>query len=57
MVGLPMVNKFNELVLMDFVEINGKKLLVMVDMATNYCQETLLKRKKKKEEISEICGK
>ena len=44
-VGLPMAKLFNEVVSMDLGEVDGEKFLIMVDMATKYCQAGWIKDK------------
>lgn len=53
-VGFPMASKFNEMVSLDLGEYEGKRFLVMVDMATNYVRSMWLKNKKPKEIIKKI---
>jgi hypothetical protein len=45
-VGLPMAKVFNEVVAMDLGELEGRKFLVMVDMATRFCQAAWIPNKK-----------
>lgn len=45
-VGLPLAQSFNEVIACDLGELEGKKFLVMVDWATNFCQASWIKDKK-----------
>ena len=45
-VGLPWSKVFNEIVALDIGEIEGKKFLVIVDLATRYCQAYWIRDKK-----------
>ena len=56
-VGLPMASKFNEMIAMDLGEIEGRRFIAMVDMATNYVQAAWLKSKKPEEIVSKLMEK
>ena len=47
---------FNKVVAMDVGELEGEKILVMIDLATHYCQGGWIKNKIPKEIIT-VCRK
>jgi hypothetical protein len=51
-VGMPWAKFFNEVVSLDLGEIEGKRFMMMVDLATKYCQACWV-RSKKPEDIME----
>lgn len=45
LIAMPLAYTFNEVLAMDVGEIEEKKFLVMIDMATRYCQATFIRNK------------
>jgi hypothetical protein len=56
-VGMTWAKNFNEVVALDLGEMEGKKFMVMVDMATKYCQACWLTSKKTEEVIEKLMEK
>ena len=50
-VGMKLGKVFNEVVAMDVGELEGEKFLVMIDLATHYCQGGWIRNKTPKEII------
>ena len=56
-VGMSWAKVFNEVVALDLGEIEGKRFLMMVDMATKYCQSCWVKSKKPEDIMEGIMEK
>src|SRR5215469_18635565 len=55
--GMTMARNFNEFVAVDLGELEGNKFLVMVDVASNYCQAVWVKSKQPSEIVEKIIEK
>src|SRR5215469_7839953 len=56
-VALPLASKFNEVIAMDLGELERRRFILFVDMATNYIQAAWIKNKTPKEITKSILGK
>src|SRR5678815_3679220 len=56
-VGMPMAKHFNEVVALDLGEIENRRFLMMVDLATNYCQAAWIKDKNPLTVVKAFMGK
>ena len=56
-VGLPLATRFNEVVACDLGELEGRKFLLMIDVATNYAQAVWIQDKKPKHVTEQLIEK
>ena len=53
-VGMALAKKFNEVVALDLGEVEGRKFMVMIDLATKYCQACWMADKRPEEVVEKI---